>query len=96
MTGQQYAIPDSGKMLIGRSVEANIRYPADTKGVSRNHCQVYWNNGSLQVMDLGSTSGTFLRGKGQLVPNTPVALTDGSTIYLGSKSVAINVRTRML
>lgn len=96
MTGQQYPIPDSGKMLIGRSMEATIRYPADTKGVSRNHCQVYWNNGSLQLMDLGSTSGTFLRGKGQLVPNTPVALTDGSTIYLGSKSVAINVRTHMM
>ena len=96
MTGQQYPIPDSGKMLIGRSMEATIRYPADTKGVSRNHCQVYWNNGSLQVMDLGSTSGTFLRGKGQLVPNTPVALTDGSTIYLGSKSVAISVRTRTM
>lgn len=94
MAGQQYPVPDGGALLIGRSTEANIRYSADTKGVSRRHCQVFWNNGSLQVMDLGSTAGTFLRGKGKLIPNTPVPLTEGSVIYLGSKAVAICLRIR--
>lgn len=93
MTGQRYSVPDNGKLLLGRSMEANIRYPVDTRGVSRNHCQVFWNNGSLQVMDLGSSSGTYLRGKGQLAPNTPVPLTEGSIIYLGSKAVAVRLCT---
>lgn len=96
MTGQRYPVPDTGKLLLGRSLEANIRYPSDTRGVSRNHCQVFWNNGTLQVMDLGSTSGTYLRGKGQLAPRTPVPLTEGSVIYLGSKAVAVQLCARDL
>ena len=45
-------------------------------------------------MDLGSTSGTYLRGKGQLAPRTPVPLTEGSVIYLGSKAVAVQLCAR--
>ena len=91
MAGQCYPISDSAT-LVGRALEANIRYPADTKGVSRKHCQVFWKNGALHIMDLGSTSGTFLRGKGQLQANVPVALTAGDIIYLGSKQVALQLK----
>ena len=93
MAGQCYPISDSA-ILVGRALEANIRYPADTKGVSRKHCQVFWKNGALHIMDLGSTSGTFLRGKGQLQANVPVALTAGDIIYLGSKQVALQLKSR--
>lgn len=92
MAGQCYSISD-GATLVGRALEANIRYPADTKGVSRKHCQIFWKNGALQIMDLGSTSGTFLRGKGQLQANVPVALTAGDIIYLGSKQVALQLKS---
>ena len=92
MAGQCYPISDSA-ILVGRALEANIRYPADTKGVSRKHCQVFWKNGALHIMDLGSTSGTFLRGKGQLQANVPVALTAGDIIYLGSKQVALQLKS---
>lgn len=92
MAGQCYPISDSAT-LVGRALEANIRYPADTKGVSRKHCQVFWKNGALHIMDLGSTSGTFLRGKGQLQANVPVALTAGDIIYLGSKQVALQLKS---
>ena len=91
MAGQCYPISDSAT-LVGRALEANIRYPADTKGVSRKHCQIFWKNGALHIMDLGSTSGTFLRGKGQLQANVPVALTAGDIIYLGSKQVALQLK----
>lgn len=92
MAGQCYPISDSAT-LVGRALEANIRYPADTKGVSRKHCQIFWKNGALHIMDLGSTSGTFLRGKGQLQANVPVALTAGDIIYLGSKQVALQLKS---
>ena len=93
MAGQSYPISEI-PLLVGRANEANIRYPADTKGVSRNHCRVFWKNGVLYIMDLGSTSGTFLRGKGKLQPSAPVPLKAQDTIYLGSKQVALQLKAR--
>ena len=93
LSGLQYPIPDSG-LLIGRAAEANVRYAADTKGVSRNHCRVFWHNGSIQLMDLGSTSGTYLSDCGRITPNVPVALKEGSVIYLGSKTISLRLCAR--
>lgn len=93
LVGRSFPISDK-TMLIGRALEADIQYPADTKGVSRRHCQIFWEKGTLHIMDLGSTSGTFLRGKGQLKANVSVALTAGDTIYLGSKQVALQLKSR--
>lgn len=88
--GQMWQITEQG-LLLGRSPEANILYPPDTKGVSRRHCKVFFTGGGLSVMDLGSTSGTYIRGKGKLLENTPVQLQAGDTIYLGSKKVALRL-----
>lgn len=93
LNGLSYRIPDSG-LLIGRAVEASVRYPADAKGISRSHCRIFWNEGALMIMDLGSTSGTFLRGKGQLQPNVPTALVEGDVIYLGSKQNALSIQVK--
>lgn len=93
MAGHSYPIPEI-PLLVGRANEANIRYPADTKGVSRNHCRIFWKNSVLYIMDLGSTSGTFLRGRGKLQPSTPVPLKAQDTIYLGSKQVALQLKAR--
>ena len=93
LRGLEYLISERG-ITIGRAEDASVRYPADTKGVSRRHCKIFWNNGVLMVMDLGSTSGTFLRGKGQLPPNAPVAIVEGDVIYLGSKQNAMVIRTK--
>ena len=93
LAGRSFPISDK-PMLIGRALEADIQYPADTKGVSRRHCQLFWEKGTLHIMDLSSTSGTFLRGKGKLNANASVALTAGDTIYLGSKQVALQLKSR--
>lgn len=79
-------------ILIGRNPECNVRYPADTKGVSRKHCKIFVNNNKLFVMDLGSTSGTFLQGIGQLTPNVPQSIHSGDIIYLGEKKNGIVIR----
>lgn len=82
--GQMYPIQDAG-LLIGRCPEANIRFPENVKGISRKHCQIFWNQGDLQIVDLGSSAGTYISGKGKLIPNMPVPLKEGDSIYLGSK-----------
>ena len=87
--------PFSGRsVLIGRAEDAAIRYPANTKGVSRRHCQIVLQNGALLLTDLGSTSGTYLGRIGRLSPNSPVPLSDGDTFYLGSRNISVTVRIR--
>lgn len=91
--GKSWEITEKG-LLIGRNPEADVLYPADTKGVSRKHCKVSFTGGSLSVIDLGSTSGTYIRGKGKLMANTAVQLQAGDIIYLGSKEVALELVSR--
>lgn len=91
--GKSWEITEKG-LLIGRNPDADVLYPADTKGVSRRHCQVFIAGGSLSIMDLSSTSGTYIRGKGKLMANTAVQLQAGDIIYLGSKEVALELVSR--
>ena len=91
MDGRRYPVGTT-TILIGREPSCNIRYPADTKGVSRRHCEIFWKNGVLNIMDLGSTSGTFIHGKGQIPANAPVAVNAGDTFYLGEKRNAFVIR----
>lgn len=68
--------------LIGRSSECDIRFREDASDVSRRHCRIEVGNIGVQLTDLGSTCGTFLRGE-KLTPNTPVRLHKGDTFTLG-------------
>jgi len=91
LDGRRYPIGTT-TLFIGRDPSCNIVYPKETPGVSRRHCQIYWKNGVLNIMDLGSTSGTFIRGKGQITPNVPIAVNAGDTFYLGEKRNAFVIR----
>ena len=44
--------------IVGRSGEAALK--VRTSVVSREHCRLYENNGSLFVEDLNSSNGTFV------------------------------------
>lgn len=68
--------------VIGRDPSCQICLPADTKGISRRHCQLVIQGEDLILMDLGSTYGTFIHEK-QIPANTPVKLHSGSYFCLG-------------
>lgn len=90
LKGKRYRITD--KMLtLGRDYTCDIHFPAETKGVSRRHCQLCLKNGSVVIVDLGSSSGTFVRGEGRLSPNIPRELREGDSIYLGSKQQILKI-----
>lgn len=93
LQGREFPISDRG-ILIGRGENMDVRYPPDTKGVSRQHCKVFWKDGVLMLMDMGSTSGTLLRGKGQLPADVPVVVVEGDIFYLGSKENAMTIRLK--
>ncbi len=67
----------SGRNVIGRGTEADIRLP-DT-GVSRKHVDVVLDGGVATAEDLGSTNGTLVNGR--RITRQP--LSDGDVIRIG-------------
>lgn len=73
---------DRPEMVIGRSVDASIQI--DDDGISRKHAKlVRLPNGHYQVVDLGSTNGTFLNG----IRIDLAVVQDGDKIQLGKNTV---------
>jgi FHA domain/FtsK/SpoIIIE family len=75
-----------GMIRIGRSAEADV--PLDDPDVSRLHCAVSVGaDGSVSVMDLGSTNGTVLAGAD--IGREPVPLPPGAPLRLGESTIVL-------
>jgi two-component system cell cycle response regulator len=73
---------DRSETVLGRSTEAQFQVEDD--GISRKHAKVMsLGDGRFQLVDLGSTNGTFLNGL--KVSSAPLA--DGDKIQIGSNTV---------
>lgn len=92
MNGRVYPIEQS-EITIGRDASMVIRFPADTRGVSRIHAKLYWQGSQLMLMDCNSTSGTFLKRQGKLTPMVPVAVQSGDVFYIGEKANCFEINT---
>ena len=102
LDGMQFSIPREG-LRIGRALDADVRYAAETKGVSRNHCRMFFREDGFYVVDLGSTSGTYLRHPAplgapseasdvhRLAPDSPALVQPGDSIYLGSQQIRLQL-----
>ena len=80
-TGATYNLSGT-TTLIGRDPSCQICLPADTKGISRRHCQLTVQADKLILTDIGSTYGTFIH-ETKIPVNTPVELHSGSYFCLG-------------
>lgn len=86
---RRFAIGDV--VTVGRGNDCQLRYPADTNGVSGMHCKLVVKDGKLFVIDYGSTYGTFLE-KGDRIPkDVYVELPVGAKIYFGSKEQGFQI-----
>ena len=73
---------DKAELIMGRSTEAAVQIEDD--GVSRKHAKVLVGpNGQFQLVDLGSTNGTYLNG----IKVAVAQLQDGDKIQIGSNTV---------
>jgi len=77
----------TGEHIIGRDADVEIRLDAST--VSRRHARLIVNADGTYLEDFGSKNGTF-RGDERVV--SPVPLTDGDTIKIGSVLVTFHTR----
>ncbi len=73
---------DRAETILGRSQEASFQI--EDEGISRKHAKISLGpNGKFQLVDLGSTNGTWLNGsRVELAP-----LQDGDKIQVGSNTV---------
>ncbi len=82
---------NSQRLIIGRDpAQCNVVFPAQTPGVSRRHCILERHADGIYIMDLGSTSGTFLQN-GQRLPVNQWVKVIGN-FYLGSTNVSFAVQ----
>lgn len=93
LNGRIYSIPKEG-LTIGRERENTISYPPQTPGVSRYHVKLFWQNGQLMLLDVGSSNGTFVNQTGKIGPMHPVPLKPGDIFYIGEKKNAIEISCR--
>lgn len=88
--GQILSISDRSEFTLGRISENQpimpdidlTPYQAFDHGVSRLHAVIRRTNGSVSVMDLGSSNGTYLNGA-RLAANAEAPLNHGDILALG-------------
>lgn len=83
----------NGSIVLGRnSQKCNVCFPVDSKGISGVHCQIRQANGGYEIVDLGSSNGTFIGSGQKLTPNVPVSIPDGTYFYLGSAEQLFQIK----
>ncbi|MCH5199573.1 MAG: trypsin-like peptidase domain-containing protein [Oscillospiraceae bacterium] len=91
MNGQTF--PISGSILIGRNAQkCNVVYPIDTQGISAVHCQIRETPNGYEIIDRGSSNGTFLGSGQRLAPDVPTPLPNGTFFYLGSAEQLFQIK----
>lgn len=92
MTGELYAQTFLGELLIGRvwqrenvGAQLVLKYP----GISKRHCRIFEENGSIYIIDEGSLNHTFVNQK-EVVQKTQICDGDLLTIGEGSYRVGLN------
>ena len=83
LKGQTYAIGPQG-MIIGRDHDCAIRFPSGHPGVSRHHCSLRMDGGTLKLTDMGSSHGTYLADGTRLPVQFPTPAAAGTRFYLAS------------
>jgi len=82
-----------GRINEGQSVFPDIdlsAYDGYRNGVSRVHASIQISLRRINVVDLGSSNGTFLNGR-RLTPQVPYALADGDILVLGKLEARVMV-----
>ena len=80
----------SGENIVGRDPDVDVRLDAST--VSRRHARLVVRAEGTVLEDFGSKNGTFL---GSARVTSPVQLSDGDAIGIGSVLVTFHVRARV-
>lgn len=89
--GSTFAI--DSRVFIGRNPEkCTVCYPVDTKGISGVHCEIRKTSSGFEIVDCGSSNGTYLGNGQKLQPNVPVVIPNGTYFYLASNEQMFQIK----
>ena len=89
--GSTFAV--DSRVVIGRNPEkCTVCYPVDTKGISGVHCEIRKTSNGFEIIDCGSTNGTYLGNGQKLQPNTPTTIPNGTYFYLASNEHMFQIK----
>jgi predicted component of type VI protein secretion system len=71
------------QIAIGRAAANDVVLPDVEKRISGRHARIDRAGGAYQLVDLGSTNGTFLNDR-KLEPNVGMGINDGDRIAIGN------------
>lgn len=91
LAGRQFNV--SGSVILGRNTQkCSVCFPVDAPGISGVHCEIRRNGSGYEIIDKGSSCGTFLGSGQKLVPDVPVELPSGTYFYLGSPEQLFQIK----
>jgi pSer/pThr/pTyr-binding forkhead associated (FHA) protein len=98
-SGERIPLSDNPEITLGRSVTGQpivpdvdlSPYDGYSNGVSRIHAVIKVSSGSVAVMDLDSSNGTFVNGR-QLKPNQDCPLLDDDLLCLGTLNIQVEIK----
>jgi len=82
-------------IVLGRDpAQCSLVYPSDTRGVSRRHCEIYYDKISKHYMLVDvSSEGTFINGS-KMQKGKPYTLGQGVRFYLADKKQLFEIRKK--
>lgn len=82
--GDEISLSPGDEVILGRASDVDVVLVEDM--VSRRHARIGYDDGGLNVMDLGSTNGTFVNGE-KIQGATP--LTEGDRVLVGTNILRV-------
>ena len=80
-------------LVMGRDIsKCNLIFDRQTQGISGVHCQISPAGDGAQLMDMGSSYGTFLQNGTQLTPHIPYTLQKGDSFYLADRQYSYRIQ----
>jgi pSer/pThr/pTyr-binding forkhead associated (FHA) protein len=85
LTGTEFVLEPNSRYRIGRGKDCDIQLLRDCgpRDISRKHCLLETNEGTVSIRDLGSMHGTYVNGEkiGQRLSGRPAELADHSRFH---------------
>ncbi len=81
--GGEYVLADNKETIVGRSSEIDLVLMEEM--VSRKHAKMWFEDGKLNIKDLGSTNGTFVNGE-KIVQTT---VGEGDRVLIGTSIMKV-------
>ena len=93
----EYPIP-TGESILGRKFKesaANIQIQElNMEGVSRYHCNIYNNDGIIEVKDAGSKNGTCIN-EIKIEPHRSYELANKDILTLGNCTLELKIKNQL-